>query len=151
MTPLHRAVLLLLLTALLPMGFGQEGSTQLDARVFEIADKLRCPVCVSESVAQSSSPTSIQMREMIKEQLEQGRSEAEILAFFQERYDDWILLDPPKRGLHLLVWILPAVAGLVGLTTLALLLTRWTRASREPVEVDEDDLRRVRDALADGK
>ncbi|MEX2535315.1 MAG: cytochrome c-type biogenesis protein [Trueperaceae bacterium] len=144
-----RPLLLLALLALLMAAQAQEAASQLEARTFEIAAQLRCPVCVSESVAQSSSPTSIQMRQIVQEQLEQGRSEAQILAFFQERYGDWILLEPPKRGLYLLVWILPLVAALVGLTALVVFVRRWTRASKEPIEVDESDLKRVRDALAD--
>lgn len=132
-------------------GLAQEQPEQLQARTFEVAEQLRCPVCVSESVAQSSSPTSIEMRQIIQEQLEQGRSEAEILAFFQDRYGDWILLEPPKRGLHLLVWLLPAVAALAGLGMLAYYLRRWTRAGNEPVEASDADLRRVRDALSDQK
>jgi cytochrome c-type biogenesis protein CcmH len=145
----RRLVLLLLL---LPFGLSQEEASQrLEARTFEVAEQLRCPVCVSESVAQSSSPTSVEMRRIIQEQLEAGRSEREILTFFQERYGDWILLEPPKRGLHLLVWLLPALAAAVGLTALIVLMRRWTRASREPVEVDEQDLKRVREALAERK
>jgi cytochrome c-type biogenesis protein CcmH len=125
------------------------GPARLEARTFEIAEKLRCPVCVSESVAQSSSSISIEMRQIIQAQLEQGRGEREILAFFQERYGDWILLEPPKRGLHLLVWLLPAAAALAGLVALTLFMRRWLSASREPVDVDESDLRRVRDALSE--
>lgn len=139
--------LLLLVCAL---GFAQEPA-QLNSRTFEIAGQLRCPVCVSESVAESSSPTSVQMRREIQEQLEQGRSEAQILAYFQERYGDWILLEPPKRGLHLLVWLLPLVAAIVGLAALVYFVRRWTRASHEPVDVDDEDLRRVREAMADGR
>lgn len=118
-----------------------------EARVYEIAKLLRCPVCVSESVAASSSPISVQMREQIQEMLVQGRSEREILGYFQERYGDWILLEPPKRGLHLLVWLLPAVAALVGLALLLTLVRRWTRAGREVPAVDEADLQRLREAL----
>jgi cytochrome c-type biogenesis protein CcmH len=125
------------------------GQTQLEARTFEIAEQLRCPVCVSESVAQSSSQISIEMRQIIQAQLEQGRGEREILAYFQERYGDWILLEPPKRGLHLLVWLLPAAAALAGLIALTLFMRRWLIASREPLDVEESDLRRVREALSE--
>lgn len=140
------ALLLILGVALAQEGAGAE---RLESRVFEIAAQLRCPVCTSESVAESSSPTSLQMRALIQEQLEQGRSEAEILAFFQERYGDWILLEPPKRGIHLLVWILPPAMAVAGLLTLVLLIRRWTMASKVPIEVDEGDLRRVRQALSE--
>ncbi len=121
---------------------------QLENRVYEIAGKLRCPVCTSESVADSSVQLAIQMREIIQEQLDDGRSEAQILAFFQERYGDWILLDPPKRGLHLLVWVLPVAGALIGVVVLIVLARRWMSRSREPVAVDPADLERVRSELA---
>jgi cytochrome c-type biogenesis protein CcmH len=135
--------------AVAPAQSAGAGQARLEARTFEIAEQLRCPVCVSESVAQSSSQISIEMRQIIQAQLEQGRGEREILAYFQERYGDWILLEPPKRGLHLLVWLLPAAAALAGLVALTLFMRRWLSASREPVDVDESDLRRVRDALSE--
>lgn len=123
---------------------------QLQSRVFEIARKLRCPVCVSESVGDSNASISIEMRNQIQSQLEDGRSEAEILAFFQERYGDWILLEPPRRGVHLLAWWLPRIALAAGVGGLAWLMLRWTRASRRAAvedAPDDADLARVRAAL----
>lgn len=123
---------------------------QLQSRVFEIARKLRCPVCVSESVGDSNASISIEMRNQIQSQLEAGRSEAEILAFFQERYGDWILLEPPRRGVHLLAWWLPRIALAAGAGGLAWLMLRWTRASRRAAAEDapdDEDLARVRAAL----
>ena len=121
--------------------------TELDRQVFDLSRQLRCPVCTSESVADSNADVSIEMRNIVQEQLEAGKSEAEVLAYFQARYGDWILLEPPKRGLHLLVWLLPVVVAVAGALALALLVRRWTQTSREPVEADEADLKRVREAL----
>jgi cytochrome c-type biogenesis protein CcmH len=120
---------------------------ELQPRVFEIASKLRCPVCVSESVAQSAAPTSVRMREIIAEKLEAGESEAEILAYFQARYGDWILLEPPRRGIYLVVWIVPAVAVVLVLAVLAFYIRRWTRRGQESVEADAGYLDRVRRSL----
>lgn len=124
----------------------QDGS--LDQQVFEVARQLRCPVCVSESVADSSSRVAIEMRDLIQSQLREGRSEAEVLAFFQDRYGDWILLEPPRRGVHLWVWLLPVIVALVGAGALALLVRRWLRKGRETPDVDESELDRVRDAMS---
>lgn len=124
---------------------------QLESRVFEIARQLRCPTCVSESVGDSNARISIQMRDQIQEQLQAGRSEEEILAFFQERYGDWILLEPPRRGIHLWVWWLPGIALAAGAGGLTWLLVRWTRVARAQARQEappEEERARVRAALA---
>jgi cytochrome c-type biogenesis protein CcmH len=125
----------------------QDVPPSLESKVFEIARELRCPVCTAESVGDSSSQISVEMRNVIQEQLQQGKSKQEILDFFQERYGDWILLDPPKRGVHLLVWVLPIVAALIGLTLLIILFRRWTQKSKAPIDVSSDDLERVREEM----
>ncbi|NLG07963.1 MAG: cytochrome c-type biogenesis protein CcmH [Deinococcales bacterium] len=135
--------LLLLLLA----GLALAQQVQLEARVFEIARQLRCPSCVSESVADSNSPISQQMRVLIQEQLEQGRSEEEIFAYFQGRYGDWIMLDPPKRGIHLVAWLLPVIVAVLALATVALLVRRWLANSRKPIEATPEELERVRRQL----
>lgn len=124
--------------------------TQLESRVFDIARQLRCPTCVSESVADSNAGISIEMRNEIQAQLRAGASDAEVLAFFQDRYGDWILLEPPRRGIHLFVWWLPGIALAAGALGLATLMVRWTRTARAanaPNEASEADLARVRAAL----
>jgi len=120
---------------------------ELDPRVFEIASELRCPVCTSESVAQSGATTSIEMRSIIAEQLAAGRTKAEILAYFQQRYGDWILLRPPQRGVYLWVWWAPVAAGVALLAALTALAARWLARGKEPVAVDGAALQQVRQDL----
>ena len=117
---------------------------QLEAQVFDIARELRCPVCQAESVADSNSPTSIEMRNIISERLQAGDSHAEVLSYFQARYGDWILLEPPKRGLHLFVWVVPILAGLLLIAGLVYYLRRWTRNAEKPIQANQAELERVR-------
>lgn len=135
------------LLALFALWFTAAAQVELEPRVFEIAGKLRCPVCVSETVAQSAAGTSVRMRELIAEKLAAGESEQAILAYFQARYGDWILLDPPKRGLNLLVWLLPAVAAGFGVLLLALVVRRWLNRARTPATLDESERARLREAM----
>ena len=117
---------------------------QLEAQVFDIARELRCPVCQAESVADSSSPTSLEMRNIISERLQAGDSRAEVIEYFRTRYGDWILLSPPKRGVHLFVWVVPILAGLLLIFGLVYYLRRWTRNAAQPIQADEAELERVR-------
>lgn len=137
---------LILLFAFVMLVFASAQETQLEQRVFEIGRDLRCPVCTSESVADSNAEIAIQMRDIIQQKLEEGQSEAQIKAFFQASYGDWILLEPPRRGIHLIVWLLPTLVGLAGVAVLAILIRRWT-TEKETIEVDETELKRVREAL----
>jgi cytochrome c-type biogenesis protein CcmH len=120
----------------------------LDPQVFAIGAQLRCPTCVSESVSESNAPIAQEMRQIISEQLAAGRSRGEILAFFQERYGDWVLLTPPRGGVFTLVWLAPVVAALGGLLGLVVLMRRWRAAAeRLPNVLPPEDLARVRAAL----
>jgi cytochrome c-type biogenesis protein CcmH len=132
----------LLLLAFVTLASAQD--VELNREVFEIARELRCPTCRAEGVAESSAPISIEMRNIIAEQLAEGKSREEILAFFQARYGDWILLEPPRRGLHLIVWVMPVAIGLLSLGVLIFFLRRWHKNANTPVEADDADLERVR-------
>ncbi|MBW6455069.1 MAG: cytochrome c-type biogenesis protein CcmH [Trueperaceae bacterium] len=120
----------------------------LDSRVFDIGNELRCPTCVAESVGESNAAIAREMRQIIQEQLDEGRTRAEILGYFQERYGDWILLSPPRRGVLLIVWLLPVAAVLVAGGGLFVLVRRWRAAADEVAPVAGEDLARVRAALA---
>ena len=124
---------------LLASSFVGAQTVEIDERVFDIAAELRCPVCQSESAADSSSSSSIEFRNIIRERLQAGESRAEIVSFFQDKYGDWILMDPPKRGLYLWVWGLPVAAGVFGLGFLGVLLARWRRNAAAPTETTAED------------
>lgn len=123
-------------------------SVQIGSRAFDISRNLRCPVCTSESVADSSAEIAQQMRGLIQEKIDEGLSDAQIYAFFQERYGDWILLDPPKRGVHLLVWLLPVLIGATAVVVVVGMTRRWLAASAKAEPANPADLERVRAALA---
>ena len=129
---------LLLVTLLISSSVGAQ-TVEIDERVFDSAAELRCPVCQSESAADSSSSSSVEFRNIIRERLQAGESRADIISFFQNKYGDWILMDPPKRGLYLWVWGLPVAAGVFGLGFLGVLLARWRKNAAEPLEPTAED------------
>jgi cytochrome c-type biogenesis protein CcmH len=143
----RQSLVAVLVTLLLLAVAAQAQERPLDPRVFDIGRELRCPTCVAESVAESNAAIAREMRALIQEQLDLGADRREVLAFFQERYGDWILLNPPLRGLNLLVWLLPAVAAVAALAVVARLVRRWRSLAEAPVTVDADELERVRAEL----
>ena len=135
------------LATLLLLGTAMAQDVLLDPRVFEIGRELRCPTCVAESVSESNAAIAREMRQIIQEQLDEGRTRQEILGFFQDRYGDWVLLSPPRRGLLLFVWLLPVAAAAAAAAFLVVVVRRWRAAAEQVAPVAAEDLARVRAAL----
>lgn len=90
------------------------GAPTLEERTQEVAAGLRCPVCQNLSVADSPSGLAGEMRHTIETQLRAGRSPAQIRAFFVERYGEWVLLEPSRHGLNLVLWLVPILGLAAG-------------------------------------
>lgn len=116
-----------------------------DDRLFALSAQLKCQQCVGESAADSQSPSAVQFRQEISDQMARGNTDAEILNFFVERYGRDVLLTPPSTGVASLVWIVPVV-GLAGAVLLLVgTFRRWRVAAGTP-EVTDEDVDRVRAA-----
>ena len=113
------AALLLASLLLALTGQGPADEDLLQERTWAIAGKLACPVCAGQSVKDSGAELAVQMRAAIAEQLRRGRSEAEVIDFMVERYGEEILLDPPKSGPQIWVWIGPVAIVAAGLAIAA--------------------------------
>ncbi|MEJ2288099.1 MAG: cytochrome c-type biogenesis protein CcmH [Deinococcales bacterium] len=124
---------------------------EISDRAYAIARQLRCPVCTAESVADSNAEIAGEMRRLIQQQLDAGKSQRQIIHYFRQRYGDWILLDPPKSGVHLVVWLLPLLALLGGAGALGLLIRRWRAAAETTPQAPPEDVARVREALRHGE
>jgi len=120
----------------------------LDQRVHDVASQLKCLVCQGESVADSPATLSLQMRGVIRQQLQSGKSEQEVVQYFVSRYGDRILLSPPWQGLTLLTWLVPIALMVGGILLLFVVLRSWqSHSAKEPiddraesVDIDENEL-----------
>jgi cytochrome c-type biogenesis protein CcmH len=115
--------LLLLATA----GWSVAHADTLEEQARHVAKQLQCPVCNGSSVADSPSDLAGQMRGIIRSKLEAGESEDEIIAYFVERYGDSILMEPPRRGIGLVVWLAPLGILAAGALVLVTILRGWIR------------------------
>jgi len=125
-----------------------------ESQVQEVAAQLRCVVCQTLSVADSPSEMASQMRGIIRARLAAGERPAEVIQYFVDRYGEWILLAPRRRGFNLLVWLFPLVAVATGLVLVATIVRRWTRRRRDgvaaPVNVDPAMSERIRREMERG-
>jgi cytochrome c-type biogenesis protein CcmH/NrfF len=80
-----------------------------EQRVNNLNAVLMCPVCPGESIDQSQNEIAMNMRTIVKDFVEDGRSEDEIKDYFVKRYGPVILLEPAGSGISLYAWIIPPV------------------------------------------
>jgi len=99
----------------------------LEAQVEEIAQTLRCPTCRALSVEDSPSGMALEMRDLIREQLQAGKTPDEVKAYFVDRYGEWILLKPKATGFNWTVWLLPVALLAGGLLFVLMTARRWVR------------------------
>ena len=103
-----------------------------DPRAYEVGLLLRCPVCQGMPIADSPADMAQSMMARIREMSAEGQSKEEIIAYFTERYGDWVLLEPRKEGLNWLVWVMPPLFLLLGI----LVALGYGRGSRSQSETN---------------
>ncbi len=80
-----------------------------EARAQSLEREIRCVQCQNEPIAQSNADIAEDMRALVRERVAAGDSDAQIRAFFRERYGDFVLLRPAMEGRTVLLWVAPLV------------------------------------------
>ena len=83
-------------------------------------------MCQGESIQDSPSELAKQMRAVVRDRLRSGETPDQVKAYFVSRYGEWILLEPTMTGLNILLYVLPVVLVIGGLTLIVFLVRRWT-------------------------
>lgn len=151
--PVREFVAALALILLAPASWAAEAGTPvpgpaLEREVSAIASELRCLVCQNQSIADSNAPLAVDLRNQIREQLGQGRSEREIMTYMVERYGDFVLYRPPVKFSTLLLWLGPLLLLAIGL---ALLYRRITRRSNRQETLSAAERERAAALLGTGE
>ena len=100
----------------------------LEARARHLSEELRCMVCQNQSIDDSDAPLAHDLRILVRQRLEAGDSDKQVLDYLVARYGDFVLLRPPFKLSTLLLWGLPPAALAIGLIALIMLARR-----RKPV------------------
>lgn len=109
----------------------------LDARMLAITAELRCLVCQNQTIADSHAELAVDLRNQVREQLQQGKSDQQVIDYMTARYGDFVLYRPPLKSTTALLWFGP---GLLLLISLAILIRVLRRRSQMPAEAfDPDD------------
>lgn len=132
---MRRMLITLLLCALAPAAAtaqaapqsGDVPETQLERDVRALSSELRCPVCQGLSLQDSPAELSQEMKDVIRQQLAEGRSPEEVKAYFVSKYGEWILMEPKAEGFNLAVYVLPVVGLIAGATFVFFTARKWVR------------------------
>jgi cytochrome c-type biogenesis protein CcmH len=120
----------------------------LEARVTAVASELRCLVCQNQTLADSNAPLAVDLRDQIREQMQQGASDHDIVDYMVARYGDFVRYRPPLKATTVLLWAGPALLMLAGFAALYYRLKR-RRGEAQPGLSDEERSR-AQALLADG-
>lgn len=90
----------------------------LEQRAREVSKGLRCLVCQNQSIDDSDAPLAKDLRTLVRERIEAGDSNDQVLDFVVDRYGDFVLLRPPVNAYTIALWVAPTLvllAGVVGI------------------------------------
>ena len=96
--------------------FAKSLNNEIDVnnRIREISQNVRCLVCQNQSIDESNSELAKDLKILIKEKIILGDSDKEIYGFLKERYGDYILLKPPLNLNTVILWFLPFIVLMFG-------------------------------------
>ena len=96
-----------------PSVYPFEKSTQA-AQFQGLLKELRCLVCQNQDLADSNAGLAKDLRDQIYQMVSSGQSDQEIMTYLTKRYGDFILFQPPLKGLTALLWFGPVFFVLLG-------------------------------------
>lgn len=113
---------------------------QLEARYLALTHEFRCPVCQSESLADSDAEVAGEIRAQIRRMLLAGESNRQIRNFLVSRYTQFILLKPEYSLRNAWLWLAPVILLLIGVILAARIIHARSALVAQDLEPVDDDL-----------
>ena len=83
---------------------------KFEKRFIQLSSELRCLVCQNQSLLESDSELANDLKEIIYEKINEGKSNYEIKNFLVQRYGEFILFKPLFNKANLLLWVAPLIS-----------------------------------------
>ncbi|MFZ1148161.1 MAG: cytochrome c-type biogenesis protein [Xanthobacteraceae bacterium] len=127
-------------------------NSALEARARTLSQQLRCMVCQNESIDESDAPLAHDLRVLVRERLQAGDSDAQVLDFLVARYGEFVLLKPRLSWRTAILWGLPPGLLLSGITVLVVAAARRRGRMQEPApNLTATEQARLKKILADSR
>ena len=121
----------------------------LEARARNLSKELRCMVCQNQSIDDSEAPLAHDLRVLVRERLQAGDNDQQVLNFLVARYGEFVLLRPQFAWHTAALWGLPPAALLAGIVAIVLVLRRRRAASSEADNLSAAEEARLTELLRD--
>src|SRR6478752_9312648 len=111
----------------------------LEGRARVLSKELRCMVCQNQSIDDSDAPLARDLRILVRERLQAGESDQQVINFLVARYGEFVLLRPRFSWHTALLWLAPAALLLIGACGVLVLARRY-RAGSERTTAEREKL-----------
>ena len=85
-----------------------------ESKTYKILKNLRCLVCQGQTISDSNSDFAQTIKLVVKDLIDEGKTEDEIYEFMSDKYGDWIVFKPQFNTQNSLLWILPYIVLIFG-------------------------------------
>ena len=98
--------------------FSSYANESIDNKVKKLTLELRCMTCQNQSVYDSESDYSEDIKIFVKEKFEAGLTEKEIKKILTKRYGEYILFKPYFNSKNLFLWLFPFILVILSMIIL---------------------------------
>ena len=116
---------LILILFILNFSFLYGSENKIDQNL--IHKNLRCLVCQGQSIADSNSDFAQTIKLVVKDLINDGKTEEEIYSFLAEKYGEWIVSKPQLNKHNFMLWFLPYLVLIFGGLIIFFLLKKGKR------------------------
>ncbi|MDM8559618.1 cytochrome c-type biogenesis protein [Candidatus Parabeggiatoa sp. HSG14] len=118
-----------------------------EQRYQEMTNELRCVVCQNQSVADSNAELAQDVRNLVRNKINQGETNQQITDFLVERYGDFVLYDPPLKPKTYVLWIGPLILILVAFMALLYFIRRHANMTADSSTLTDEERNKIKKAL----
>jgi len=153
MSSLKIGIVLLCLFVFASLAFAKEAEymvadPEMEKTVNEISDELRCLVCQNQTIADSNAPLAVDLKNQVRDMVESGQSQADIIDYMVERYGNFVRYRPPMNASTMLLWVGPFLLLLIGVVVLVVNLRKRTVVIKNDGDLSVEENERLQRLLA---
>jgi len=119
----------LLQLLLLPCVVLLMGADNQEVRFQKLGDKIMCTCSCTQMLLKCNHvgcPNSDRMRRELRASVNSTSNDEEVLNWFRKNWGVTAVVEPATHGFELYAWLLPPIAGLLGLLLLIVVIRGWT-------------------------